>query len=149
MITMFKVLCILVLCCSCMRSSAPTVEHAERPAFAPPDGGSSVVDAGRWVSPSLQRLLTPRLDKIMTTSLADHSRLQTLQALLLYTERLDAPTVVIGPGPRKYDEAPMLRVKVKYPGGRWVTVDHYDLSLALQQALRLGLGMSRNPEVQP
>lgn len=95
---------------------------------------------------SLCRLLTPRLDKILEQAMADHSRLQTLQGLILYTDRLDAPTVVIGPAPWKPDDSPQVRVKVKFPGRRWVTVDHYDLSLALQQALRLGIGMTRNPE---
>ena len=120
-----------------------TIQGSVDPGSVTP--GSARVDAGGCAS-SLCRLLTPRLDKILEQAMADHSRLQTLQGLILYTERFDAPTVVIGPAPRKYDEVPQVRVKVKFPGRKWVTVDHYELSLALQQALRLGIGMTRNPE---
>jgi hypothetical protein len=72
-------------------------------------------------------------------AITDHVRLQTLETLLLYTERSGAPVVIISAAPKKYDEAPQLRVRVQYPGCRQVTVDHYVLSSALADALMAGL----------
>ena len=63
-----------------------------------------------------------------------------------WQRRLDAPFITIGPAPRKYDSGITLRVTAKFPGRPKVVVDHIDLSLALQQAMRLGLGLPRNPD---
>ena len=118
---------------------------ASRMVFSSALPGGGKVDAG--TAPDASSWKT-QLQKVIEPGLIDHARLQTLEALLLATERLDAPFVTIGPAPPKYDSPIMLRVTAKFPGRRTVAVDHVNLSLALQQALRLGLGMPKNPKTR-